>query len=288
MVAKAVKHANADFYSALQAATAQQLRRQALQNVGLYAGAGLTAGAGARGLVGLMQLVNRNVGSPPSAGAAPVAIDLPVKPKQPAAPKAKKKTPTTKTSGVSADFLRGDYAQSLSGIPWYVPAAVGGTLAGGYGGWSAMDYLMDKRRKGDLDAELAQAKKEYEDVLHEQAGGNKSASAGTLARDLDELYTEFSKKADWATDLAGQGTGLYGMYAGATGGLGAYLAYNWAKKRQRKAIVEKALKERRRRQFAEQPAAVYGRPAVSTETPQDVPESMKTAPQQEAYEGLDL
>ena len=131
-----------------------------------------------------------------------------------------------------------------------------------------MDYLLDKRRKGDLDAELEQAKQEYEAALMANSHG-KMAADGTLAADLDRLYDAVSEKkaaekqATSMADWAGFGLGNYGVYAGASGIAGAALAYNWAKKRQRRALIEKALKERRKRRFSSQPAAMYVRPNLN-------------------------
>lgn len=178
-----------------------------------------------------------------------------------------------KGAGV-ADFLKGEYAQSVSGVPWAMPAAVGAGAAGLMGGWSAMDYLLDKRRKGDLQAELEKAKEEYEAALMASTAG-KTAAEGTLARDLDDLFDEMTKKASSWADLAGRGAGAYGIYGGLAGLTTALLAYNWDKKRQRRALIDKALKERRKRRFSQQPAAMYVRPQQNA--PQ-VPQSMQTAP----------
>jgi hypothetical protein len=183
------------------------------------------------------------------------------------------KEPKPKQAGL-ADFMKGEYAQSVSGVPWAMPAAVGAGAAGLAGGWSAMDYLLDKRRKGDLQAELEKAKAEYEAALMASTTG-KTAAAGTLARDLDDLYDEMTKKANSWADLAGRGAGAYGIYGGVAGLTTALLAYNWDKKRQRRALIDKALKERRKRRFSSQPAAMYVRPQQNA--PQ-VPQSMQPAP----------
>lgn len=233
------------FYDAVQQATSQKLREQALQNALSMGLVGTGAGMAGRGFFGLLELIRRNASKPPRSVPTPVPIDLPLEENE------------SKIAGV-ADFLRGDYAQSISGVPWAVPAAVGAGGAGLVGGWSLMDYLLDKRRKGDLDAELEKAKSEYESALIRNTA--KTANDDSLGADLDRLYDLVEKKADYWSDLAGKLTGLYGIYAGTSGLAGAALAYNWGKKRQRKAIIEKALKERRRRRFSSQPAPVYLRP----------------------------
>jgi hypothetical protein len=60
--------------------------------------------------------------------------------------------------------------------------------------------------------------------------------------------------------MAGAATGAYGLYAGASGLAAAMMAYNYGKKRQRKAVIERALKERRKQRFDNTPATVYARP----------------------------
>ena len=268
------KSANDNFYSAVQAAAAQQLQSQALQNAGMIGAVGLGTGAAARGLTGLMQLINRNINKPRRSYPSSVPVDMPLQQEE----------EELKVAGV-ADFMKGEYAQSVSGVPWAMPAAVGAGAAGLMGGWSAMDYLLDKRRKGDLQAELDKAKQEYEAALMSSSMHGKMAAEGTLSRDLDNLYDELTKKATSWTDLAGRGAGAYGIYGGVAGLTSALLAYNWDKKRQRRALLDKALKERRKRRFSSQPAAMYVRPQQSK--PQ-VPATMQTAPPLDETEGLDF
>jgi hypothetical protein len=280
------KRANDNFYNAVQVAAAQQLQNQALRNAASLGVVGLGAGAAGRGLTGLVQLINRNMSKPRRSYPPAIPVDLPLQ-------KQDEEAPDQPKFAASADFLRGDYAQSVGGVPWAIPAAVGAGAAGMYGGWNAMDYLLDKRRKGDLEAELEQAKQEYEAALMSNAGG-KQAADGTLAADLDKLYdavvekqsqTSGEKKATSAADWAGFGLGNYGIYAGATGLTGAMLAYSYAKKRQRRAVIERALKERRKRRFSSQPAAMYVRPTTNQPT---VPKTMQTAPTLDEHEGLEL
>lgn len=269
------KSANDSFYNAVQAAAAQQLQNQALQNAGMIGAVGLGAGAAGRGISGLVQLIRRNMNKPKRNYPASIPVDMPLGQEE-----------EPKMAGAT-DFLRGDYAQSVKGVPWAIPAAVGAGAAGLGAGWSAMDYLLDKRRKGDLDAELERAKMEYEAAL--TANSHKQAADGSLAADLDKLYDAVKeaneKKANSWTDMAGQGAGLYGVYAGASGLGAAYLAYQWDKKRQRRALIDKALKDRRKKRFSSQPAAMYVRPTQNKPT---VSPSMSSAPPLEETEGLDI
>lgn len=233
---------------------------------------GLGAGAGARGLAGLVEMARRNLTKPPKSTPAPVPVDVPFEENKEAS---------------TLDFLKGDYAQSVSGVPWAIPAAVGGGVAGLAGGWSLMDYLLDKRRKGDLDAELDTAKRDYESALANNAH-HKLAGDATIAKELDELYDEMTKKADQWTDMLGQGAGLYGLYGGVSGLTAAMLAYNWGKKRQRKALIDRALKDRKRRRFASQPSALYVRPDLGPGNAPDMPGSMQSAPPSDQSEGFEL
>lgn len=241
------KQANQGFYNAVQEATAQQLRHKALGNIGTLAVVGAGVGAGSRGLLGLLQLAQRNSHKPEPTIPPPLAIDLPLSEQE-----------EEKVGGVS-DFLRGDYAQSINGIPWAIPAHVAAGAGGLAGGWTLMDYLLDKRRKGELQSELDKAKGDYETAL---SNGMKTAEEGSLASDLDRLYDEVEKRSSSLADMAGQATGMYGLYAGASGLAGALMAYQLGKKRQRKALIEKALKERRRKRFQSQPSALYLRPGT--------------------------
>lgn len=268
------KQANQGFYNAVQEATSQQLRHQALGNLGTLAVVGAGVGAGSRGLLGLLQLAHRNSRKPEPTIPPPLAIDLPLAEQE-----------EEKVGGVS-DFMRGDYAQSIAGIPWAIPAHVAAGAGGLAGGWTLMDYLLDKRRKGELQSELDKAKGDYEVAL---SNGMKTAEEGSLAADLDKLYDAVEKRSSSFADMAGQATGMYGLYAGTSGLAGALMAYQWGKKRQRKALIEKALKERRRKRFQSQPSALYLRPG-SVSAPGSLGQELAGAgtipPQRE--EGLDL
>lgn len=268
------KRGNDSFYDAVQAASAKQLQHQALSNAGMLGAVGLGVGAGGRGIAGLLQLVSRNMKKQPRSLPKPITIDLPIHETE----------EEPKTASMS-DFLKGDYAQSVSGVPWAIPAAIGAGTAGVAGGWKAMDYLMDKRRKGDLDIELDKAKKEYEQALEEN-NHLKTAGFNKVAQALNTLCDTIEQKTASMADGLGTAAGLYGLYGGVSGLAAATLAYNWGKKRQRKAIVERALKERRKRRFNSQPATVYARPLA---TPKATPPAMQTAPPEEnTLEGLDI
>jgi len=222
------------FYDAVQHVTAKALQRKALANAGTAALAGLGTGASLRGILGLLEM-SRQEAQPP-VRETPKQIEVPVD--------------DEKLAGL-ADFLKGDYAKSTSGVPWAIPAAVGAGAAGAYGGWKGIDALLEQRRKGELDDELEKAKREYEEAL---SGETK------LAEDLDELYDEVEKQAVSPSDAAGTATGLYGVYGGAAALLAAIAAYQYGKKRQRRSLLEAAQEKRRRSRFARQPVPMQVRP----------------------------
>jgi hypothetical protein len=270
------KQANAEFYDAVQTAAARSMQGTAARNAAMLGLVGLGTGAGARGLVGLLQMFNRKRRPFMRTAPAPVPVDVHVEEEE----------QQPKLAGVM-DFLRGDQAQSVSGVPWAIPAAVGAGAAGLAGGWGTMDYLMDKRRKGDLQAELDQAKQEYEQALMAHASG-KTASEHSVNSDLDELYdTLQTKSASWS-DMAGRAAGTYGVGAGITGLISAMLAYNYGQKRQQRNLVDKAIKERRRRRYSQQPAPLYARPVTLPKQTPDVPSSAQTAPPDHELESLDI
>jgi len=223
------------FYDAVQHVTAKALQRKALAGAGTAALAGLGTGAGLRGILGLLEM-SRQGAQPPQAQAPTGQIEVPVDDEKIAA---------------LADFLKGDYAKSTSGVPWAIPAAVGAGAAGAYGGWKGIDALLEQRRKGELEAELEKAKMDYEAAL---SGDTK------LAEDLDELYDHVEKQAVSASDAAGTATGLYGVYGGTSALLAAIMAYQYGKKRQRRSLLEAAQEKRRRQRFARQPVPIQVRP----------------------------
>ena len=232
------------FYDAVQRVTAKALQRKALANAGTVALAGLGSGAGLRGLIALMEM-SQSGAKPGGNSLAAGRTSMPQDP-------SKEKTASL------AEFLRGDYAKSVAGVPWAIPAAVGAGAAGAYGGWRGIDELLDRRRKGELDEELEEAKREYEAAL---------AGEGKLAQDLDTLYDEVEKQAA-VSDAAGTAAGLYGLYGGTSALVAALMAYQWGKKRQKRQLLEAAQTKRRRRRYAGQPIPVQVTPVPKREHPE--------------------
>lgn len=149
-----------------------------------------------------------------------------------------------------SNFLQGDNAQTVVGLPWYLPAATLAGAAGGIGGYKILDTLLDRNRKNLLRSELARAKQEYETAL---SGNVKTSQENTLAYDLDRLASEVlsqhagnTKKAVFETgvgDALGSATGLYLLGALGTAGYIGSLAYEKARKNSRRKLLEKARKQ---------------------------------------------
>ena len=179
--------------------------------------------------------------------------------------KKRKRKSRYKKAGI-LDFLKGEYAETTKGVPWAIPAAVGAGAGGLYGGWKLMDYVLDQRRKQNLDEELETAKAEYEAAL---SGADKEAADGSLAADLDQLYdniSEYGEKAaaSWP-ELGGQAAGVYGAGAGVGALVMALLGYKQGRKKQRRRILARAQARKRREEYQRRPDPLYVRAGRSSE-----------------------
>lgn len=230
----------ASFTEAVQAAASRQLRSEALRRAGYASLLGLGLGAGARGLLGMHNLSKKKKKEKLEDESA-VLPEIPIYSKQ-------------------SNFLSGQYATSVSGVPWAMPAAVGGASLGAIGGWKFLDYLLDKRRRQALDRELELAKEEYEKAL-------RSKSSSTLSQELDRLYDNtirVKSSMSWG-DLLGRLAGVYGVYALGSGALGGVFGYNYGKSKQRKTIIDEAQKMRARERMMRQPPPIVAVPAEEEE-----------------------
>ena len=172
-----------------------------------------------------------------------------------------------KQAGYFADLLKGEKSQSKTGIPYYLAGTVGAGAGGAYGGWKLMDMLLDRRRMQAQEDDLEKAREDFQQALVSRHSRGKKASAdNTLGEDLDLLFDTLSVKCAALEKKAQEGTptgnalgtvlDYYGLYAGGTGLLGGVLMYNAAKKRQRRALLEKAKEERERQRFEKQPPRI--------------------------------
>lgn len=251
------------FRDAVQQTAASNLKADALADVRGLALAALGAGAAGRGAVGLYNLFKRN--TRPKKPAAP-ALALPY----PVAEKAAGWLGRLLDPAKAASFLGGDNAVTKAGIPWYGPAMMTAGLAGLAGGWKGVDHLLNKRREREREKEVGRARQEFHDALMAQydrplagAGPTKAAADTPMTKigsDLDALFDQFEKAAFTLNDTAGQLAGGYGMYAGLAGLMTGALVYDKARKRQRRAILEKAMQRRERRRFNVAPPEITAVP----------------------------
>ncbi len=240
-----------DFANAVQQTSSSNLKGDALADVKHLALATLGVGAAGRGAVGLYNMFKRNTRKRRPTGGPTLALPYPVAEKV----------------GALSDFLGGANATTKAGIPWYGPAMLTAGVGGLAAGWKGVDHVLNKRRKRERDQELEGARQEFHDALMGQytkplggTGPTKTAAdAKPMAKvgaALDALFDQFEKAAFSLGDAAGQGVGMYGMYAGGMGLLTGALVYDKARKRQRRAILEKAMQRRDRRKFNVSPPEI--------------------------------
>jgi hypothetical protein len=266
-----------DAYGAIQEAASSALQSGGLRDVGSVALTGAGMGMGLRGLLGLLSLARRNIVKPQTSVPAPTEIDIPAEVEE-------------EKKADALGFLKGDDASSKSGMPWYIPALLGGGALGAAGGYKGMDWLLDRRRKKEIDDQLADAKAEYEQALSEATGGRKLAADASLTRDLDTIFDAVEKqgmeKEATFADSAGKATGIYGLYGLSSALAAAVATYSWGKKRRRKEILEKARKKRLRDRYRRQPSSILASsvPATNSEDPLAKEDPLKPAPSLDSQE----
>jgi hypothetical protein len=235
------------FANAVNQMQTAQLKSDSMKDVKNLGILSLGVGAAGAGAIGLYNVLKRNK-ERKTHGPAVLPMSLPTK---------------------GASFLAGDDAATKSGIPWYGPAMLMGGLAGLGLGWKGTDYLLNRRRKSEGQAELDKARQEFNDALLAQNAAPKTASERSstmekVGRDLDRLFdmlqAPLQKEALDLANAGGQALGGYGMYAGLSGLLTGAVLYNQAKKRSRQAVLEAAMKRRHRRNFMQSPTSIEAVP----------------------------
>lgn len=220
------------------------------------------AGAGLRGLSGLRRLF--------SGSSNPVSsrtVDMPVT--YPA--------PVEEEEEKIAEI--GDSkATSPYGLEWYIPSMLLGTPLAAYGGWKGVDAILDTQRRKKTEADLEDAKKQYERAL---LGSYKTAEdEQSVEQTLDAVFdNHYAKSAEedgfidglinrYAPNLPGIGTGLAAAYA-IPATVGGYAMVNSVmQKKSKRALLQKAMRERARRQAQMQPAELYAIPVPRDEEPE--------------------
>lgn len=263
-----VKSANksADPGAALNASLQSDARRNVLNM--LVAGLGL--GAAARGGAGLMNLARRNKPRPSPVNTFHIPSFQNEDEEQLKTAEGGSWIPKFDWKG----WAKGDQARSLTEIPWFPPAALTAGLGGAYGGWKALDHVMDSRREDEQDQELEKAKIQFQQALQGSNRG-KYASDNELGLELDSLFDDvktatdavqpggFDKTAEGIPGgrVLGSMAGLYGLYALLSGGAMGRAAYTRAKKKTGPEVLDEAVKRRQRMRAAARPSAAYATPA---------------------------
>lgn len=241
-------------YDDMQKSLKSQLQTQALRdilNVGLL-GAG--AAGTLRGGQGLINLLSRSGKKLPSrAGIAPLPV--PYKPSFREEDEEKEAAMDVVAPGIT----------KKRGLWWYYPALLGAGAAGAAGGWKAIDSLLDKRRRKELDDEVDEARGSFRDALTSQY---KEGSDSELGRALDELHGKLQKQAltQGIKDMVGPnnrgtGLGMYASYAIPSSILGYLLVKGMADKGSKAKRLDKAQKQRALKQQKLRPAELYAVPS---------------------------
>ncbi len=144
-------------------------------------------------------------------------------------------------------------ANSKLRVPYYIPGMLLGAPLAAYGGWKAVDSVLDKQRGLKTDEELEEAKKDYEQAILE------SYKQGSDEL-LDEVFSSY--KSASIQDFLSTAKGLGLTYALASAPLGYLVVNNAMKKKSKRRILEKAMRERARMQAQKQPAELYAIPVA--------------------------
>lgn len=160
------------------------------------------------------------------------------------------------TTAIGNTLFKGpfaDRASSPENSPFFIPAAVGVGAVGVGGGWKLTDWLLQKRRKSQMQTELDDARREYQDAL---LSGQKQAGAD----ELDAAFDVLEKRGWGVADSVNNALGGYLTAVGlATAGAG-YGTYKWTKSRGQGALLNKALEERARQLWSRTQQPVYAVP----------------------------
>jgi heme exporter protein D len=146
-----------------------------------------------------------------------------------------------------------------------------------YGGWTAIDKLLENQRAKQTEEELDAAKQKYQAAL---MGTYKKA----IDTRLDQLFAHYEKQAsvkdlllnplnwlanapsEYFPNATGAAKGVGAAYALATAPLGYHIVNKAMKKRNKESLLREAMQERARRQALTQPPEIY---AIPTPTQED-------------------
>lgn len=268
------------FGGAIRGMQNEQLRSDALRDVGNVAMTALGVGAGARGLLGLIRALRPPT---PTSTLSPAMLPLPVP-----VEKEKEKVAFKLPALVDSDMQ----ATSKGGLSLYGPAMMLAGLGAAGLGWKGIDHVLDSRRRSQREDEMNTARQEFENALVSQYDKpvKLAGEVPAVAVDLDALFDKYAElvpegyKAeelvkvaeggvtqqigDWVGhDNVGKALGGYGIYAGLSGLLAANYMFDKGRKRSNRSIVENALAERENRRYQQAPTEIYAMPSPIEELP---------------------
>lgn len=280
------------FVDAANQAANANIRGEAGRDVGRLGLAMLGLGAAGRGAVGLAGLLKRNLST--RSGPAVITLPYPVEDDDEPAARKLKAAAADNPGGRVYEKVAFDVTRKTA-IPWYRPAMMLAGLGGLYGGWKGVDAALDAQRAASRKREVEEARQEFHDALLAQydkpikssplqlpkkaAQDTAESVAGRLGRVFDRLEKVAQavkddvlagrpsrlaggtvKAAGRLSDIGGEATGLYGTYAALSGLATGALVYEQARKRQRRAILDKALKRRERHRYYTAPPEIVALP----------------------------
>lgn len=299
------------FVEAATNAANANMRNEAARDVGRLGLAMLGIGGAARGATGLAGLLRNNL----RRTAAPAVMTLPYpvadEEEQPRRkPKAASDAPAALSPGRRVFRKAAFEVTGKTALPWYRPAMLLAGMGGLYGGWKGVDAVLDAQRRTSREQELEEAKQEFHDALFQQYDrplksaplpakkASDAADGGPAPGDLcDRLGGVFDrlekaaqllKEGSRIGDIGGEAAGWYGTYAALSGLATGALVYEQARKRQRRAILDKALKRRERHRYYTAPPEIVAmpEPVLSIKKPslKDEAQQLSQAPESELVE----
>ena len=275
------------------------MRNEAARDIGNLGLSMLGIGVAARGATGLAGLLRKNL----RRTATPTVMTLPY-PVETDDDEDKKPRKIKTASPGQQTFRKVSFeVTAKTALPWYRPAMLLAGMGGLYGGWKGVDAMLDSHRRTTREQELEEAKQEFHDALFQQYDkplksaplpGKKSAQdAGmpSLCTRLGNIFDGLEKTAQLIKegsrigDIGGEAAGWYGTYAALSGLATGALVYEQAKKRQRRAILDKAIKRRERHRYYTAPPEIVAMPepvsSIKKPSPKDEAQQASLAPESE-------
>ena len=168
----------------------------------------------------------------------------------------------------SPGWMRGDSHHDIQSMPWFYPGAAAAGLGGLWAGNHMVRHIIKRHRKAKLDAEMAAAKKEYEDAMLGQYDPDKihkleDAKVAAAPKRLDDAFHALTKVGLDVNSLLGQGAGAYGAMALPLAGLVGYGTYKYLDDRSKSKLLADAIKQRALMREMSGPTSVFVHPVAA-------------------------